>query len=114
MSEDVADSRTKPVSAIQPPWVELARIFAWPVCLLILVLLFWSPLQKLAEAVPSALANSESVTVGSVSLRVGKALSAQAGRRSTRIVEDRRRTAAPRVRPRPVSGPRSLLGAQVG
>lgn len=43
-----------------------------------LVVFFWSPLHKLVGALPDALANSDTLTVGSVSLRIGKKLSAQA------------------------------------
>ena len=51
---------------------------AWPVTVLLLVGLFWGPLHKMLSALPDALANSETLTVGSVSLRVGKSLSDQA------------------------------------
>ncbi len=51
---------------------------AWPVTVLLLVGLFWAPLHKMLSALPDALANSETLTVGSVSLRVGKSLSDQA------------------------------------
>ena len=46
--------------------------------LVLLVVFFWTPLHKLSAALPDALANSETVTVGSLSLRVRRRLSTQA------------------------------------
>jgi hypothetical protein len=54
------------------------QAFAWPLTVLLLVFMFWSPLRKLLATLPDALANSETITVGSASLRVGKSLSDQA------------------------------------
>jgi len=56
----------------------IPSFFTWPVTIFLFVLMFWSPLHKLFLALPDALANSETVTVGSVSLRVGKRLSDRA------------------------------------
>jgi hypothetical protein len=53
----------------------LPRFFTWPVTVFLFMLLFWSPLHRLFQALPDALANSETVTLGSLSLRVGKRLS---------------------------------------
>jgi hypothetical protein len=54
---------------------EVIKAFAWPLTLLLLVFFFWGPLHKLVGVLPDALANSETVTMGSLSLRVGKRLS---------------------------------------
>jgi hypothetical protein len=56
----------------------IPRLFTWPVTVLCFILIFWSPLQKLIQALPDALANSETLTIGSLSLRVGKRLSDRA------------------------------------
>jgi hypothetical protein len=59
----------------QSKTIEVLRILAWPLFALIIVSLFWLPLHKLISSVPEVLANSETVTVGSLSLHVGKSLS---------------------------------------
>jgi hypothetical protein len=68
-------NRVRLTTTLQGFFTWLPGFFTWPVTVFLLMLLFWSPLHRLFQALPDALANSETVTLGSLSLRVGKRLS---------------------------------------
>jgi hypothetical protein len=71
-------NRVSLTTTFQKFFTWLPGFFTWQVTVLFFISIFWSPLQRLIQALPDALANSETVTMGSLSLRVGKRLSDRA------------------------------------
>jgi hypothetical protein len=60
----------------KPVWVIIIEIFRWPLFAVVLVLFFWKPVYKSLEDLPNLVSNQETITVGGLSLRVGKSLAA--------------------------------------
>jgi len=71
-------SRVSLTTTLQQSFSWIPEFFTWQVTILVFIGIFWSPLRKLVQALPDALANSETITMGSLSLRVGKSLSDRA------------------------------------
>jgi hypothetical protein len=65
----MADSKTESKLSWQ---IELAKALAWPVFALFVIICFWSSLHNAANAVAIALRASEAITIGELSIRVGK------------------------------------------
>jgi hypothetical protein len=58
-------------------FLEFSKTFAWPSITLFVIIIFWTPLQRIAEMAPNLLENSESIKIGSLSLDVGKKIGRQ-------------------------------------
>jgi hypothetical protein len=66
MSESTNESKLSSLT-------ELAKALAWPILCLFVVFSFWSPLHKAANAVASVLVASEAITIGELTIKIGKA-----------------------------------------
>ncbi|HLJ90433.1 MAG TPA: hypothetical protein VKZ53_26730 [Candidatus Angelobacter sp.] len=58
--------------------VELTKALAWPILILIILAVFWTPLHDLVTLAPTLLGHSESITIAGVSIKLGQRLSSQA------------------------------------
>jgi|SRR5712671_653850 len=54
--------------------LQFTKVLAWPVIVLLAIIVFLGPLRETANLIPGLLKNSESVTIGSFSVNVGKKL----------------------------------------
>ena len=52
--------------------IELTKSLAWPIFGVFIVFCFWSSLHKAANAVASVLVDSEAITIGELSIKIGK------------------------------------------
>lgn len=51
---------------------ELLKVILWPIVILVIILIFWKPLYLSINEVPNVINNSESITIGSLSLKIKK------------------------------------------
>lgn len=58
--------------------LEYIKALAWPVFAIVLLVSFWQPLQDIAKVAPGLVSQSESIQIGSVSLKVKARLAKQA------------------------------------
>ncbi len=54
--------------------VELVKAVAWPTLVALLLLSFWSPLQRTADLIPSIVGRSDTITIAGLSLKIGQGL----------------------------------------
>ena len=57
---------------------ELLKAVAWPAIALVVLISFWSPLQRTAEQVPTLVSRSDSITIAGLSLKVSRELRTKA------------------------------------
>jgi hypothetical protein len=50
--------------------VDLVKIVTWPIMVLLLIVIFWTPLHEIAAALPSIVERSESFEIGALSVKV--------------------------------------------
>ena len=58
--------------------VELTKALAWPVLVLVLLVVFWIPLHQTASLIPSIVGKSDTITIAGLSLKVSQGLKAKA------------------------------------
>jgi hypothetical protein len=71
--------------------VEYIKALAWPIIALIVLASFWTPLHQIGLMAPELVRQSDSITIGSVSLKLSK--------RVTRRMSDEVRNVLPRLDP---------------
>ncbi|HEV2046594.1 MAG TPA: hypothetical protein VGQ95_08350 [Chthoniobacterales bacterium] len=71
--------------------LEYLKALAWPVIALIVLASFWTPLHEIGRMAPELIRQSDSITIGSVSLQLSK--------RVTRHMSDEVRNILPRLEP---------------
>jgi hypothetical protein len=52
--------------------IELLKVTLWPVIVLVIIVIFWKPLYLSINEVPNVINKSESITIGSLSLKIEK------------------------------------------
>src|SRR5438874_2271708 len=80
MSEDINANQRKSIFANGSSW--LSSIFSWPTFAVLLLVFFWKPLHQVGELIPRLVENSDTVTIGKITLQVRqnlKTLESQAG-----------------------------------
>jgi len=55
--------------------VELVKALAWPSVVVILLFAFWAPLENTINILPQLIDRSDTITIGSVAIKVGRKLS---------------------------------------
>jgi hypothetical protein len=58
--------------------VQLVAAVAWPFIALVVLVGFWQPLRGIAKALPDVVARSETITIASLSIEVGRGLRGKA------------------------------------
>lgn len=79
----MSDQDAAPKPAIQHKAATvLSAVFSWPAFAVLVTVLFWTPLHQIGALFPKILENSESITLGKLTLQIKqnlKVLAAQAG-----------------------------------
>lgn len=80
MPEDLGPKPSKSLAGSAGTW--LSSILSWPTFAVLLVFIFWKPLHQVGELLPRLVENSDTITLGKLTLQVRqnlKTLESQAG-----------------------------------
>ncbi|MGF6848112.1 hypothetical protein QFZ51_003347 [Chitinophaga sp. W3I9] len=74
----IDDSKAVP-SPPKPPKIvqltDLLKVVLWPTIALLIIIIYWRPLYLILDELPGVINNSESITIGSLSLKIEKSIS---------------------------------------